>query len=185
MNVTYINTFLTPFNAGDQTCGDRALKAIFRRLCGQSRTGTCAEVERVMLSDGCRLSDRGLQLVSRRCPELTHLQLQNCAALSNTALFDSVTKCSNLQHLDITGECNRTTSRDRRIEHVCTPSLCRLHPGDDHQFRWRLRSATSPPAAVPRPDRLCGHRRRRPANDCAQLSATVVPLSAAVSAYYR
>lgn len=60
-----------------------------------------------MLSDGCRMSDRGMQLVSRRCPELTHLQLQNCVAVTNGALFDLVTKCSNLQHLDITGRRRR------------------------------------------------------------------------------
>lgn len=88
---------------GEHIIGDKALKAIFRRLCGQTRNGTCAEVERVMLNDGCRMSDKGLQLISRRCPELTHLQVQY-SPINNNTLFDLVTRCSNLQHLDITGE---------------------------------------------------------------------------------
>jgi len=72
-------------------------------LCGQSRNGACPGVERVLLSDGCKLSDKGLQLLARRCPELTHLQIQSSTNVSNLVLYDVVTKCTNLQHLDITG----------------------------------------------------------------------------------
>ncbi|XP_062712054.1 F-box/LRR-repeat protein 7 [Aedes albopictus] len=88
---------------GETNSGDRAIKTILRRLCGQTRNGACPGVERVLLSDGCRLTDKGLQLLSRRCPEITHLQVQNSVSVSNQALFDLVTKCTNLQHLDITG----------------------------------------------------------------------------------
>lgn len=83
--------------------GDRALRSIFRRLSNQTRNVACPDVEKVMLSDGCRLTDKGLELVSRRCPELTHLQLQISVGISNTALYNLVTKCTNLQHLDVTG----------------------------------------------------------------------------------
>lgn len=89
---------------GDGISGDKVLKTIFRRLCGQTRNGSCLYVERVMLSEGCRVSDRGVQLLSRRCPELTHLQMQSSSGVTNHSLFDLVTKCTNLQHLDITGE---------------------------------------------------------------------------------
>ncbi|XP_055545274.1 F-box/LRR-repeat protein 7 [Wyeomyia smithii] len=88
---------------GENNSGDRAIKTILRRLCGQTRNGICPGVERVLLSDGCRLTDKGLQLLSRRCPEITHLQVQNSVAITNQALFHLVTKCTNLQHLDITG----------------------------------------------------------------------------------
>ncbi|XP_058448453.1 F-box/LRR-repeat protein 7 [Malaya genurostris] len=88
---------------GENNSGDRAIKTILRRLCGQTRNGACPGVERVLLSDGCRLGDKGLQLLSRRCPEITHLQVQNSVTITNQALFDLVTKCTNLQHLDITG----------------------------------------------------------------------------------
>lgn len=88
---------------GEHIGGDKALKMIFRQLCGQTRNGSCPDVERVMLSDGCRISDKGLLLLTRRCPELTHLQLQTCVSVTNQALCDVLTKCTNLQHLDITG----------------------------------------------------------------------------------
>lgn len=91
---------------GDGISGDKVLKTIFRRLCGQTRNGSCLYVERVMLSEGCRVSDRGVQLLSRRCPELTHLQIQSSSTVTNHSLFDLVTKCTNLQHLDVTGKFN-------------------------------------------------------------------------------
>ncbi|KAH8346973.1 hypothetical protein KR059_003643 [Drosophila kikkawai] len=94
---------------GEHLNGDKTLKMIFRQLCGQSCNGACPEVERVMLGDGCRITDKGLQLLTRRCPELTHLQLQTCVDVSNQALVEALTKCSNLQHLDVTG-CSQVSS---------------------------------------------------------------------------
>uniref|UniRef100_A0A336K2Q1 CSON012005 protein n=1 Tax=Culicoides sonorensis TaxID=179676 RepID=A0A336K2Q1_CULSO len=96
---------------GENRSGDKALRTIFRRLCGQTRNGLCPTVERVMLSEGCKITDKGLQLLSRRCPGLSHLQLQNSTSVTNQALFDLATKCSNLQHLDITG-CYQITTID-------------------------------------------------------------------------
>lgn len=90
--------------AGEGVCGDKAVRGVLRRLCGQNRTGACPTVERVFLSDGARLSDKGLTLLARRCPELTHVQLQGCAAITNTAIFELATRSTNLQHLDITGK---------------------------------------------------------------------------------
>lgn len=80
------------------------MRSIFRRLSNRSRNVACPEVERVMLGDGCRLTDKGLELLSRRCPELTHLQVQLSFNITNGALFNLVTKCTNLQHLDVTGK---------------------------------------------------------------------------------
>ncbi|RZF42505.1 hypothetical protein LSTR_LSTR004424 [Laodelphax striatellus] len=86
----------TVWLAGEGRCGDRALRCILRRLCGRS-------VQRLVLADGARLSDKGLSLVARRCPSLTHLQLHGCAAVTNAALFELVARCPSLHHLDITG----------------------------------------------------------------------------------
>ncbi|EDW81065.2 uncharacterized protein Dwil_GK11217 [Drosophila willistoni] len=94
---------------GEHLNGDKALKMIFRQLCGQSCNGSCPEVERVMLADGCRISDKGLQMLARRCPELTHLQLQTCVAVTNQVLAEVLNKCTNLQHLDVTG-CSQVSS---------------------------------------------------------------------------
>lgn len=90
--------------SGESVCGDKAIRCVLRRLCGQGTTGACPTVERVMLSDGAKISDKGLTQLARRCTELTHLQLQGCSAITNNALFELVTKCTNLQHLDLTGK---------------------------------------------------------------------------------
>lgn len=86
---------------GEQINGDKALNSILRRLCDQTQNN--CSVERVMMSEGCKLTDKGLQLLIRRCPNITHLQTQFSTTLTNQSLFDFVSKCTNLQHLDITG----------------------------------------------------------------------------------
>ncbi|XP_077294878.1 F-box and leucine-rich repeat protein 7 [Arctopsyche grandis] len=94
---------------GEHLSGDKAMRGVFRRLCGLGRTGACPSVERVFLGEGCKVTDRGLALLARRCPELTHLQLHGSAAVSSIALRELTARCTNLQHLDITG-CSRITS---------------------------------------------------------------------------
>ncbi|CAH0562173.1 unnamed protein product [Brassicogethes aeneus] len=88
---------------GDKICGDKAVRGVLRQLCGQGRTGACPSVERVHVTDGAKLSDKSLLLLSRRCPELTHLQLHGCLTVTNNALFEIATRCANLQHLDVSG----------------------------------------------------------------------------------
>lgn len=87
---------------GDDVNGDMALNHILRRLDDQTGEKR-SSVERVMLSEGCKLTEKGIQSIVRRCPNITHLQTQFCNSLSNQSIFDVVTKCTNLQHLDITG----------------------------------------------------------------------------------
>lgn len=91
---------------GERINGDRAIRSIVRRLSNYTRNVSCPEIERVMLSDGCRISDKGMELISRRCPELTHLQIQMSYNVSNAALFQLATRCTNLQHLDASGGFN-------------------------------------------------------------------------------
>lgn len=95
--------FSSSYFIGERINGDRALRSIVRRLSNYTRNVSCPEIERVMLSDGCRITDKGMELLSRRCPELTHLQIQMSYSVSNAALFQLATKCTNLQHLDVTG----------------------------------------------------------------------------------
>lgn len=89
---------------GEHISGDKAMRSVFRRLCGLGRTGACPGVERVFLAEGCKVTDRGLALLARRCPELTHLQLHGSTAVSSIALRELTQRCTNLQHLDITGK---------------------------------------------------------------------------------
>lgn len=87
---------------GDYVNGDMALNCILRRLADPS-SDRSSIVERVMLSEGCKLTENGIQSIVRRCPNITHLQAQFCNSLTNQSIFDVVTKCTNLQHLDVTG----------------------------------------------------------------------------------
>lgn len=84
--------------------GDKAIKGVLRQLCGQGTTGACPSVEKVYVGNGAKLSDRSVILLARRCPELTHLQLQGCNDITNNSLFEIATRCHNLQHLDVTGK---------------------------------------------------------------------------------
>ncbi|KAG5681138.1 hypothetical protein PVAND_010598 [Polypedilum vanderplanki] len=88
---------------GEEISGDKALSCILRRLQNESDEEKCLNVERVMLSEGCKITDKGLQMIVKACPNLTHLQAQFCTTFSNQSLIEFVSKCTNLQHLDITG----------------------------------------------------------------------------------
>lgn len=87
---------------GDDVDGDKALSCILKRLTDQTHDKT-SSVERVMISEGCKLTEKGIQLIVRKCPNITHLQTQFCNLLTNQSMSDIVTKCINLQHLDVTG----------------------------------------------------------------------------------
>lgn len=89
---------------GENTCGDKAVRCVLRRLCGRTRTGACPQVQRLFLSDGTKISDKGLTALARRCPELTHVQLYGSPNITNAAISELVARCPNLQHLDVTGE---------------------------------------------------------------------------------
>lgn len=92
---------------GEHTNGDKALRAIVRRLSNHTRSVSCPEIERIVLSDGCRVTDKGLELLTRRCHQLTHLQIPTSFSITNPALYHLLTKCANVQHLDITGMRHR------------------------------------------------------------------------------
>lgn len=58
-----------------------------------------------MILNSCsRLTDRGLSLIGRRCPELRHLEIKGCVNVTNIGIFELVTQCVNLDHLDVTGK---------------------------------------------------------------------------------
>lgn len=95
--------------------GDKALRTIFIKLspnlndsiASTSSAATidlCSTIERIFVSDGARLTDKGLIMLARRAPELTHLQIQGCAQITNTALAEFISRAHNLQHLDVTGK---------------------------------------------------------------------------------
>ncbi|XP_068237879.1 F-box/LRR-repeat protein 7 isoform X1 [Palaemon carinicauda] len=92
--------------ASDGIHADRAIKQITRLLARDS--GGCVHVEKVILNSCSRLTDRGLSLIGRRCPELRHLEIKGCINVTNIGIFELVTQCVNLEHLDVTG-CHQIT----------------------------------------------------------------------------
>ncbi|XP_013384148.1 F-box/LRR-repeat protein 7-like isoform X1 [Lingula anatina] len=81
---------------------DRALKFLTRRL-SYNTPHVCIMVEKINMNSCERLTDKGLHLIAKRCPELRHLEIQGCANITNLALFEVVSRCTNLEHLNVTG----------------------------------------------------------------------------------
>ena len=91
---------------------DRAIRSILARLVWGPRAGAREEPLRgavsvltVRLGGSARLTDRTLALLARNCPSLTRLELQRCRNVTNGGILDLMTRCSRLQHLDLTGNC--------------------------------------------------------------------------------
>lgn len=85
---------------GENLSGDKAVRCIVRRLCS---TAGRAGLRKVVIGEGGWLTDKGLLMLARRCPELSWLQLHGCAAITDSALFELVTRAVSLHHLDLTG----------------------------------------------------------------------------------
>ncbi|XP_041371761.1 F-box/LRR-repeat protein 7-like isoform X2 [Gigantopelta aegis] len=81
---------------------DKALKYLMRRL-SYNTPKVCVILERMNLNGCHQLTDKGLRVIARRCPELRYLELKGCFNVTNVALFDVVSSCVNLEHLDVTG----------------------------------------------------------------------------------
>ena len=61
-------------------------------------------LDKLVLNGCSRLTDRGLAMVARTCPQLSRLEIQHCVNITNGGLMDLVTKCQMLDHLDVTGK---------------------------------------------------------------------------------
>jgi hypothetical protein len=81
---------------------DKALRYLTKRLSYNTPT-VCIIVERIVLGGCEKLTDRGLQVIAKRCPELRHLELQGCTRVTNSALFEIASYCVNMEYLDVTG----------------------------------------------------------------------------------
>ena len=74
------------------------------RVLGRASPPFCPAVERVVINSCTRLTDRGLQTLSRRCPELRHVELRGCVQLTDVGVLELVSKCVHLSHLDVSGQ---------------------------------------------------------------------------------
>ncbi|XP_078662286.1 F-box/LRR-repeat protein 7-like isoform X1 [Branchiostoma floridae x Branchiostoma belcheri] len=81
---------------------DRVLRILTWRLSRET-PNVCLMLEKIKLSGCEKLTNRGLHVIAKRCPELTTLEVAGCYNITNEALYEVVSRCPNLQHLDITG----------------------------------------------------------------------------------
>jgi hypothetical protein len=94
---------------GCKVDADLALRTIMRLLARNSSNNKLPAVESLALGGCQRLTDRGLAIVARKCPQLRRLEIQYCGNITNGGIMDLVTKCTYLDHLDVTGKEMRNT----------------------------------------------------------------------------
>ena len=85
---------------GEETDADLALKTVMRLL---SRNSVKHSPQSLTLNGCQRLTDRGLAIIARTCPQLLRLEVQNCINITNGGLMDLVSKCQLIDHLDVSG----------------------------------------------------------------------------------
>jgi len=103
-NLVWEPSLWTKIQINDENLNiDKALKLLLRRLSYET-PHVCLTLESMNLKQCVRLSDKGLHLISKRCPELRQLELNGCRNITNNALCEVVSRCINLQHLNVTGQ---------------------------------------------------------------------------------
>ena len=80
---------------------DRTLATLLRLL---ARDLTCQAVEKVCLNRSDGLTDTGLELLARNCPNLRSFEAKNCKNVSNVGIQFLVSKCTELTQLDLSGK---------------------------------------------------------------------------------
>jgi hypothetical protein len=86
---------------GENVEADLALKTITRLL---ARNSSKPSTIRINMNGCSRLTDRGLAVIARTCPQLQHLEARDCVSISNGGLMDLVSRCQMISHLDVAGE---------------------------------------------------------------------------------
>ena len=64
-------------------------------------------LEKININGCSKLTDRGLQTVVKRCPELRCLDMQGCVLVTNAGVTEAVSRCVNLERLDVTGNTSQ------------------------------------------------------------------------------
>lgn len=87
---------------------DSVLKFLLTKLLNRQTYPLCLCVETVKIKNSTRITDRGVELVAKLCPELKHLSLRNCTSIKSNSIEKLVENCEELKYLDLTGCYNLT-----------------------------------------------------------------------------
>ena len=82
----------------------------------------CICVEHIIIRSNHRLTDKGIELIASRCPELKYLSLRNCSNIKTTSIIKLLLNCTNLKYIDLTGCFNITNIIGNTIENSCSSS---------------------------------------------------------------
>eukprot|EP01129_Flabellula_baltica_P013312 TRINITY_DN6151_c0_g2_i1.p1 TRINITY_DN6151_c0_g2~~TRINITY_DN6151_c0_g2_i1.p1 ORF type:complete len:340 (-),score=29.91 TRINITY_DN6151_c0_g2_i1:39-1058(-) len=75
------------------------------------------------LQDNTNISDGGMDVITRMCPNLTELNVVRCRKLTDTGIEVMVRNCQNLRSLDL---CSQVTERGLSAIARCCPGLMHL-----------------------------------------------------------
>ena len=94
------------FSGSDNLEADFAIESVLKLLARDTGGGSdvCTIVEKILFNNCVKLSDVGLSVVSRRCPELRTLELRNCREVTNAGVQAIATRCASLSSLDLSGK---------------------------------------------------------------------------------
>lgn len=79
------------------------------KLLNRQTYPLCLCVENIKIKNSNRVTDRGIELISKLCTELKFLSLRNCVSIKSNSVEKLVESCENLKYLDLTGCYNLTT----------------------------------------------------------------------------
>ena len=96
---------LINFDGGENLEADFAIESVLKLLTRDTGGSVvCSVVERFSLNNCFRVTDVGLSVISRRCPELRRIELRNCKEVTNAGVQAIATKCTSLSNLDLSGK---------------------------------------------------------------------------------
>ena len=82
---------------------DLVLKFLLLKLLNRQTYPLCLCVESITIKNNNRLTDKGIELIEKLCPELKYLSLRNCTNIKTNSICKLITSCENLKYLDLTG----------------------------------------------------------------------------------
>ena len=93
------------FDGGDNLDADFAIESVLKLLARDTGGSVaCSVVERFSLNNCFRVTDIGLSVIARRCPQLRKIELRNCKEVTNAGVQAIATKCTSLSNLDLSGK---------------------------------------------------------------------------------
>jgi hypothetical protein len=96
------------FDGGENLDADFAIESVLKLLARDTGGSVvCSVVERFSLNNCFRVTDIGLSVIARRCPELRRINLRNCKEVTNVGVQAIATKCTSLSNLDLSGKVNK------------------------------------------------------------------------------